>query len=50
MKRNILLITIDMVTTIASNNWDGQKNIAKSKKMHTYIQLLPASINTLIVN
>ena len=50
MKCNIILRTIDMIKTIASNNWDVQKNIAKSKKMHTYIRLLPASINTLIVN
>jgi len=42
--------SIDMVTTIESNNWNVQKNVTKSKRGHTYIQLQPASINTLIIN
>jgi len=42
--------SIDMVTTIESNNWLVQKNLAKSKKAHTSIQLQPESINTLLIN
>jgi hypothetical protein len=41
---------IDMVTTTESNNWKVQKNIAKSKKGHTIIQLQPESVNSLILN
>ena len=42
--------SIDMVTTTEMNNWLEQKNVAKSKKAHTIIQLLPESVNTLIIN
>ena len=42
--------SIDMISTTESNNWNVQKNIAKSKKSHTSIQLLPESVNTLIIN
>jgi hypothetical protein len=41
---------IDMVTTTESNNWKVQKNITKSKKGHTIIQLQPESVNSLILN
>ena len=41
---------IDMVTSTESNNWQVQKNISKSKKQHTIIQLKPESVNTLIFN
>jgi hypothetical protein len=41
---------IDMVTTTESNNWQVQKNITKSKKGHTIIQLQPESVNSLILN
>ena len=42
--------SIDMVSTTESGNWNVQKNIAKSKKSHTNIQLLPESVNTIIIN
>jgi len=41
---------IDMVTTTESNNWQVQKNITKSKKGHTIIQLKPESVNSIILN
>ena len=41
---------IDMVTTTESNNWQVQKNITKSKKGHTIIQIQPESVNSLIFN
>jgi hypothetical protein len=42
--------SIDMVSTTESNLWVEKKNISKSKKNHTNIQLLPESVNTLIIN
>ncbi|HZL11746.1 MAG TPA: hypothetical protein VFC65_17330 [Prolixibacteraceae bacterium] len=42
--------SVDMVTTTESNNWNIQKNLAKSKKGQTFIKLLPESVNTLIIN
>jgi hypothetical protein len=42
--------SIDMVSTTEPDNWKVQKNIAKSKNGTTRIQLLPESINTLIIN
>jgi hypothetical protein len=42
--------TVDMVTTTESNTWSEQKNVSKSKKGLTTVQLLPESVNTLIIN
>jgi len=42
--------SIDMVSTTELNNWNMQKNVAKSNKTLTTIQLLPESVNTLIIN
>jgi hypothetical protein len=42
--------SIDVVSTTESNNWKEQKNAARSKNGLTRIQLLPESINTLIIN
>jgi hypothetical protein len=41
---------IDMVSTTEMNNWDEQKDVAKSKNSHFSIQLLPESVNTFIIN
>jgi hypothetical protein len=41
---------IDMVTTTETNNWYLQKDVTKTKKGHTIIQLQPESVNTLILN
>lgn len=40
--------SIDMISTTESNNWLEKKNVTKSKKEHTTIQLMPESVNTLI--
>lgn len=42
--------SVDMVSTTESSNWNIQKNVTKSKKGLTSIQLLPESVNTLIIN
>jgi hypothetical protein len=42
--------SIDMISTTESNNWNEQKNLTSSKKGHTRVQLLPESVNTLIIN
>jgi len=42
--------SIDMITTTESDNWQVQKNVTRSKNRHTRIQLLPESVNTLIIN
>jgi hypothetical protein len=41
--------TIDMVSTTELKLWDEQKIVAKSKNAHTIIQLLPESVNTLVI-
>jgi hypothetical protein len=41
--------SIDMVTTIESNYWKVQKDVAKSKHTHACIHLLPESVNTLMI-
>src|SRR5665648_398034 len=38
--------SVDMVSTTESSNWNIQKNVTKSKKGLTSIQLLPESVNT----
>jgi len=42
--------SVDMVSTTESSNWNIQKNVTRSKKGLTSIQLLPESVNTLIIN
>jgi hypothetical protein len=42
--------SIDLVSTTEKNNWQVQKNIAKSKNSHTIINLFPESVNTIIIN
>lgn len=42
--------SVDRITTTEANNWNFQKNLAKSKKGQTFIKLLPESVNTLIIN
>jgi hypothetical protein len=41
--------SIDMITTSESNNWLIQKNICTSEDSHTSIQILPESVNTIIL-
>jgi len=42
--------SMDMVTTVESNNWLEKKNIAKIKNGVSIVELLPESVNMLIVN
>ena len=42
--------SVDMVSTTESSNWNVQKNVTRSKKGLTSIELLPESVNTLIIN
>jgi len=42
--------SIDMVTTTESDYWQVNKNVTRSEKAHARIQLLPESVNTLLIN
>lgn len=42
--------SIDMISTTEKNSWQVQKNVTKSKKGHTILQLFPESVNSLIIN
>ncbi len=42
--------SMDMVTTVESNNWLEKKNVAKTKKGISTVELLPESVNTIIIN